>query len=184
MRRTEVGLALTSVAMMLMVTACAGPDQVSSPASTDMTSTASQSSPPPGGIYLGPVKSAVDYRQSGVTLSPPGDVTPKISWETAYETCTTGASVCLPGAGPTITLALATSSAAGTAQSDGSITPLMNNALVYVLTWTNEPCIPKGGPPRPSGAASPTPQPCTLLAFVDANSGAALYGSEGPGAGS
>ena len=181
MRRTEVGLAFTFVAMMFMVTACAGPDQVSSPVSTGSTSTDSQGSTPSTGLYLGPLKSAVDLSRTGVTLSPPGDVAPKVSWETAYATCTTGASVCLPGVEPTITLALATSQGTGTQQPDGTLTPLMKDTLIYVFTWTNEPCIPKGGPPRPSGAPGPTPQPCTLLAFMDANSGAALYGSEGPG---
>ncbi len=184
MKATRVGLVLTSVAMVLMATACAGINQASSFASTVPTSTASQSSTPVAGIYQGPAKATVDYMTAGVTVSSPGAVTPKVSWQAAYDTCTAGESVCLNGVAPTITLALATSTAAGTAQSDGSMTPLMKDTLVYVMTWTNEPCIPKGGPPVPSGAATPTPQPCTLLAFVDANTGAALYGAEGPKVGS
>jgi hypothetical protein len=170
--------------MVLMATACAGTNQASSFGSTGPTSTASQSSAPVAGIYQGPAKATVDYKAAGVTVTPPGTITPKVSWQAAYDTCTAGKSVCLNGVDPTITLALATSTAAGTAQSDGSMTPLMKDTLVYVMTWTNEPCTRKGGPPAPSGAATPTPLPCTLLAFVDANSGAALYGAEGPQVGS
>lgn len=172
------------VALALMVTACASP--TSSSAVAGPSRTVNHSVAPAIGIYLGPSTAPLDYKAAGIATIPPGSLTPAIAWQTAYDNCATGAAVCLDGVDPTITLVLATSPDAGTALPDGSIDSLMKNTLVYVMKWTNEPCIPKGGPPRGPGqvAVAPTPRPCTLLSFVDANSGKVLYGVEGPLVGS
>ncbi len=62
---------------------------------------------------------------------------------------------------PTVTLARATSPQAGTARPDGSIDPLMDATLVYVLHWTGMMCLPVGPLHYPATAtgtpATPTP---------------------------
>lgn len=83
---------------------------------------------------------------------------------------------------PTVTLARATSPQAGTARPDGSIDPLMDATLVYVLHWTGMMCLPVGPlhyPPTATGTPA-TPAPCDALSFVDANTGAELYGASYP----
>lgn len=131
--------------------------------------------------YSGPITTAVRYENSGISLTVPtanesGLAT--TSWSDAYANCMTGAAVCDTTSAPTITLADATVDKAGTAAADGSIIPLMTNALVYVVSWTGVPCAPIGGPP------GSTPQKqldsCTLLNLVDAKSGDVLYSVRSP----
>jgi nitrogenase subunit NifH len=55
----------------------------------------------------------------------------------------------------------------------------MNKTLVYVITWTGVTCVRAGGPPEPPGAAVAIDS-CTLLNFIDANSGTVLYSVSGP----
>jgi hypothetical protein len=174
------------VLVLMLLSACARPGGVSSAATVGSINTLNQSDVPIASMYLGPITASFDYKNVNILVTPPGALTPGISWQKAYDTCASGESVCLPGVNPIITLALATSPTAGSALPDGSIDPLMNNTLVYVMKWVNEPCVPKGGPPRGPGevAISPTPLPCTLIAFVDATSGKNIYGTEGPEIGS
>ena len=80
-----------------------------------------------------------------------------------------------------MTLALVTTTAAGTAGPNGSIHPLINHALTYVMTWTGVPCADSGGPPRPSGAPPATVEHrlCQLVDFVSAHTGMYEYAIEG-----
>ncbi|HEY8728107.1 MAG TPA: hypothetical protein VIL94_00885, partial [Acidothermaceae bacterium] len=95
----------------------------------------------------------------------------------AYAVCAQGSPGCTPLKGPTITLALVTTPNAGNANSDGSIAPLLNHSLTYVLTWDDVEC-PVGGP---AGASlNPTPQSgCTAVNYVDANTGQSVYAYDG-----
>ena len=147
------------------------------------SSHASGSSPtaPPSATYTGPISAPIKYQNAGITLEPPGSsVQPKASWSDAYtKGCSSGDAICSTSSGPTISLALATSPQAGQANTDGSINPLMNKTLVYVITWTGVTCVRAGGPPEPPGAAVAIDS-CTLLNFIDANSGTVLYSVSGP----
>ena len=85
--------------------------------------------------------------------------------------CAKAAPGCTPLKGPTITLALVTSPQTPAPQnSDGSLTPLMNRSLTYVLTWDG--CRARSV--RPAGASNRRPtsaSTCTTVNYVDANTG-------------
>jgi hypothetical protein len=131
--------------------------------------------------YSGPITTAVRYDNSGITLTVPAADAAALattSWSDAYANCLSGAAICDTTSAPTITLANATVDKAGTAAADGSLIPLVTNALVYVVSWTGVPCAPTGGPP----GATPAKEldSCTLLNLVDAKSGDVLYSVESP----
>jgi hypothetical protein len=79
-------------------------------------------------------------------------------------------------------LALVIATAAGTAGPSGSLKPLINNALTYVIEWTGVPCMSSGGGPQPSGStqAAATATVCRLVDFVSAATGTYLYAFESP----
>jgi hypothetical protein len=55
----------------------------------------------------------------------------------------------------------------------------MKDTLVYVITFVNVPCAPVGPPPQ----ATPSPTTtyfCTIMNFVDADTGKMLYAVESP----
>jgi hypothetical protein len=132
--------------------------------------------------YDGPIKTAVRYDNSGISLTVPTAAVAALattSWSDAYANCLSGAAICDTTSAPTITLANATVDKAGTAAADGSLIPLVTNALVYVVSWTGVPCAPTGGPPG-STATAQKPDSCTLLNLVDAKSGNVIYSVESP----
>lgn len=137
----------------------------------------------PAATYIGSIKRDINYSGQGITLNIPlASDTPTTSWTAAYANCLTGDAVCQVGVAPVISLALVTTKNAGEHQPDGSTKPLLNNTLAYVLQWSNEPCVPTGGPPV-QGTNSPAPRPtssCTVLNFVDADSSKVVYSVEGP----
>ncbi len=79
-------------------------------------------------------------------------------------------------------LALVTTTDAGTAGPSGSLKPLINNALTYVIEWTGVPCLSSGGGPQPSGStqAPATPTACRFVDFVSAATGTYLYAFDSP----
>jgi hypothetical protein len=129
----------------------------------------------PPARYMGAITEPVLY--TGVVLEPPTTTQVGVSWTQAYANCLTGDAVCDARTGPTISLARATVSGVGEALPDGSVDLLLNERLVYVLTWTGVPCLPVGPPGR---HPSPTAVPCTLLNFVDASTGDVVHSMQGP----
>ena len=132
--------------------------------------------------YTGPITAPVRYAEPGITLAvPPSTPPPRISWSDAYNTCFSGHAQCDKTRTATVSLASVTIDRAGKIAPDGSIIPLLKNALVYVVSYTGVPCAPAGGPPR---LATPTAAVaqffCTILNFVDAKSGAVAYTVESP----
>lgn len=116
--------------------------------------------------------------EAGITLGVPevgavAAITPNAAY---VDSCSTDG-VCDKGSSPTIQLAVATDPNAGQDSVGGSLTPVMDHTLAYVLTWTNVPCAPAGA----RVGATPTPTTCTLVDFVDANTGKTLYGLQQSG---
>jgi hypothetical protein len=116
--------------------------------------------------------------EAGITFDlPAAGAVATITPNQAYVDSCTRDGACDKGSAPTIQLAAVTDPDAGQASVGGSITPVMDHTLVYVLTWTNLPCLPAGAPV----GATPTPTTCTLVDFVDANTGKTLYGLDQSG---
>ena len=125
--------------------------------------------------YAGRIPNAVSYGgDTGIRLAvPPNGLSPAVSWEEAVSNCST----CAAGAPMSVSLALATELQAGRANPDGSIMPVMDKTLVYVVSQSLE-CRaagPAGATPAVSGTYA-----CVRLSFVDARTGKALYAVDGP----
>jgi hypothetical protein len=72
----------------------------------------------------------------------------------------------------------------GAIQPDNSVKPTWQEVPAWVMSWSNQPCHAMGGAPAPGSTARPSSlgNVCTLLVFVDANSGRYLESyEEGPG---
>ena len=183
---TRVGAAALGLAVMA-AGGCAAPGPTTSLLPTDATSPPQVLTPTPtaaatGARYLGPLTSPVTYAGGDFKLVSPGRAVPRKPWTASLLVCRHSHPRCVEqGHAPTITLARATSPHAGASRRDGSIKPLMNAALVYVLHWTGLRCMPVGPVPAPD--TTPTqriPSPCDALRFVDANTGTELYGEDYP----
>jgi hypothetical protein len=127
--------------------------------------------------FVGALVAPREY--GGVALTaPPANETAAVSWRTAYATCD---SMCSGVPPTTISLALATSPAAGHINPDGSISPLMKHTLVYVIVATGVPCRPVGpiSIQRAKSSRSDLTM-CTNVSFVDAQTAQVLYGVSGP----
>lgn len=118
---------------------------------------------------------------SGITLSPPGTLDPAVSHDAAYELCMNGVADCDPGQPSSIQLALASDSGSGQLDTSGNLVPLMDDTLVWAISWLGISCPPgSGGPavtPSPDGnAPAASIQPlCDKIAFVDASSGKFIF---------
>jgi hypothetical protein len=131
--------------------------------------------PAPAGLapahYSGPLRSPMTYAGLGIALRPPAVLTPPMNWEQAYvAACGHGEALCQPDQSPTIALADAT---------------LTNSSVrvanpVYVMTYTNVPCVPTG-PVPPSWSTVPpvTPSLCLEISLIDATTGRFAYGASG-----
>ena len=116
---------------------------------------------------------------SGITLSPPGNVFPGTTADAAYQLCLTpGGADCRPGTPTTIQLALIT---------DTSSTLVKPGTLVWVMGWLGvTTCTPSLGPVgrNQPGNQSPVATPgqplCDAYTFIDAQSGKFIFGYEGP----
>jgi hypothetical protein len=129
----------------------------------------------PPAIYAGPITSPVRYDNAGIVLEVPATTTVGVTWSQAYENCRTGEAVCDTSHSPTISLARATTLASGEAGADGSITPAVNDQLVYVIAWNDAIC------PAPAGPAHNTENagPCQIVDLIDAASGRVLFSVHG-----
>ncbi len=130
--------------------------------------------------YVGPITRAVSYPEAGISLQkPPSSSQPSVSWETAFQSCSTGKARCDAGSSVTISLALATETQAGQANPDGSINPVMDHALVYVISQSGVSCTPVG-PARGTTTTFVT-YSCTMLNFIDARTDKVLFIVSSPG---
>jgi hypothetical protein len=135
----------------------------------------------PAAIYAGAVTANVEYADGGIILKvPPTSANARASWSDAYvASCMSGDAICDVGKKPMIFLAVATIGIAGEAQKDGSLRPVVEDKLVFVMQYTNVPCT-GSGPPRRKERTTPTMSFCTVLNFIDADSGRVLYSVQGP----
>ncbi len=116
--------------------------------SPDQTTTTSEL-PTPG--YAGAITAPISYGDTGISLAvPPSSSQPSVSWEAAFQNCSTHQAICSPSSPITISLASATEKQAGQQNADGSLVPIMDNTLVYVISQSAVPCRPVG-PARPTG---------------------------------
>jgi hypothetical protein len=96
--------------------------------------------------------------------------------------CLSGVADCNPDTPTEVQLALATDTQYAQADSNGNLTLLVHNTLVWAISWLGIPC-PRGngGPvvtPSTAGAdatMAPTQTLCDKVAFVDARSGKFIY---------
>jgi hypothetical protein len=109
--------------------------------------------------------------EEGITFDVPtaGALTTATPNEAYVDSCSTDGD-CDKGSAPTIQLAVVTDPNSGQLSAGGSLTPVMDHTLAYVLTWTNLPCAPAGA----VVGATPTLTTCTQVDFVDANTGKTL----------
>ena len=133
----------------------------------------------PAATYLGPITARIEYETAGIFLDVPASVDVGVSWSYAYSSNCPGEAVCHLDRGPTIVLAEATSTSPAEVQGDGSLKPLMQKTLVYVIKWTEVPCAPLGPMVDGRSASPPAIYSCTALTFVDALSGTVLFSVEG-----
>jgi hypothetical protein len=142
----------------------------------------------PALTYTGTIVASQELKYDGILLQSPSVLnsatssTPLMSAVSAYRSCLTSAAVCGRSAGGTISLGVVTISGSGTSNSDGSMTPLEVRRLNYIATWPNESCAPVGPTISPGSTIEPAPSPqkCTLTAYIDANTGSPVYSTEGP----
>lgn len=160
----------------------------------------------PTAEYRGPITQPAYLQQAGIEMTVPTG-SPAVTWKQAYQACQTGDAVCDVTATPIITLAAVTARDAGEAGVGGTIVPLMDKTLAYVITQMGVTCAPVGPPPGASGGTSPVGPPppgsstessadrmpetagqrsspgsmsCTVINFVDAATGKVLYSVQGP----
>lgn len=183
----KIGTTVITMSACALLSACASSAAGTSSVISTLPSVSATSSPPPSGIepvYLGPVSSIQRLDGGDVIVSPPdASETANASWRTAFQMCSDGTGVCTDSSIPSIALGDVTTEAAGSAGPNGTIIPLINNSLTYVVRWDKVPCPPSAGPADESSSSSPSDQPaklCTLIDLVDANSGQYVYAFEGP----
>jgi hypothetical protein len=133
-------------------------------------------------VYDGPLSSPLTYPNLGIDLTPVSGTTagPLISWQNALARCDTGEAICDPHSTGTVTLAQATTSRTGYPNADGSVRPLVNGSLVYVIRFNGVTCVPTG--PNSGSTASRTPgaKVCTVINLIDARTGAVLFIADSP----
>jgi hypothetical protein len=188
-------LALAAVAVVALLAGCAssgaggGPVVSATTPTPTQTSTASPSalptapntstptsSPSAAPRYIGAITRSVEVASFRYYPPRPG-TQPAISWRQAYATCQQRASVCTPGTGPIISLALVSSNVTGKMDAHGQLKPTFNKTLTYVLTWANFRCDIYDN--VPNATSGPRPAKCTARTFVDAMSGRQLYSMQG-----
>lgn len=119
--------------------------------------------------FLGRLTHRYEFLQT--TIAPPGDAEPAINWPQAFAACRSRfGPACGSNGGPDISLAVVSSPTPAQVQPDGTTRPLLHGTLSYVMTWTDEHCVPSG-PVQPAGSPAPATLRCILVAFVDAHTG-------------
>jgi hypothetical protein len=136
--------------------------------------------------YWGPITGP--YNGEGLHLVPPASgVTPRVTWQDAARPCSrsTGTNNCAAQTIPEdVFLAVGTDTNSGQIGPGGSITPALDNTLIYVIAETFSCASPPGGASGPGTTTPTTTTPrvysCVLFDFVDADTGRGLLGMEGP----
>jgi hypothetical protein len=159
---------------MVAGTTASGPPTATMP--TVVASASSLGPPPPGfppATSFSTLTVPEIMSEEGITFDvPKAGTRAAVKPNEAYvDSCSTDGG-CDTGSAPTIQLAVVTDPNSGQVSVGGSLTPVMDHTLAYVLTWTNLPCVPAGAPV----GVTPTQTTCTLVDFVDANTGKTLYG--------
>jgi hypothetical protein len=177
----------TCVAAALLGAACSGGSAKQAAPPTNVTSTTSRSLV--AFVDDGPLTAARVYSNGLTTLLPPPvGIEPGVTASQAYE-ARRGFPWKHEPAQPHLVLAKATIFDYGQAHNNGTVTPFVDNRLVWVVTFDNVPRSAIGGPggPAPRRGVTTTTAPATaersrgtVLVFVDAHTGAALD-SEGFG---
>ncbi|MEP6798485.1 MAG: hypothetical protein ABI890_10070 [Lapillicoccus sp.] len=140
--------------------------------------------PPPASTGSGqssPVVISADgtrtWPEADVVLEPAGDRRPTLSSSAALAAYC-AREECSSRGTAQVDLGLGTTRGSGTARPDGSISPLVDRALVYALQWETTTCSPSHTPGPPSSTPLPPPLPsstCVGVALVDADTGATLF---------
>jgi hypothetical protein len=130
--------------------------------------------------YNGPITQDDSDASTGISLTvPPTDAEPTLSWQRAVALCFSGAGICNRAAGTIrVSLAVGYDPQSGDLLPDGSIEPVMNHNLLYVLAQSVGPCA-HPGPPGASTRPSTYPS-CMSLSFVDAHTGKGATAVSGP----
>ena len=135
--------------------------------------------------YWGPITGP--YRDGGgLQLATPGSgVTPRVTWQEAALPCnrSTGINNCAAQTIPEdVFLAVGTETNSGQTGPGGSIIPVMDSTLVYVIAETFSCPSPPGGPSGTPTSPTTTPRfySCVSLDFVDADTGRGLLGMDSP----
>lgn len=191
----KLRLALAAIcAGSTVLSACASVDkqeEASAISSTAVTFSPSSAVTLPGSTtttlsdepeYLGRVTSIQRLDGGDIVVSPPtASQTPKASWQTAFGVCSDGTGVCVDSSLPVISVGDVITKATGDAGANGTIIPLVNNSLTYILRWDNVVCPPSAGPTElNSDSTTAEKKTCTLIDLVDAESGKYVFAFEGP----
>lgn len=121
-----------------------------------------------GAITGSPLSAARTIPDTGITLSPPGTMTPAVSADRAYDLCRTHVADCDTGAPTAVELALMT---------DTGSNMVAKDTLVWMFSWLrSDRCLfSGGGNPAPNTPAI-TPKPiCDKFAFIDARTDAFYF---------
>jgi hypothetical protein len=134
--------------------------------------------------YWGPITAADSDDQDLQLAVPPVDAKPTIPWQQAAEPCnvTTGTNNCArPTIAEDVFLASGTEFNSGDEASGGSIVPVMDHTLVYVIAENLGACLSAvpAGPASPPTTATDAVHDCIYLDFVDANTGRSLFAMDG-----
>jgi hypothetical protein len=170
-----------ATSMALALAACGRPERsATSPAPKSPSVSATQKT---NALiaFIGPVRSREVWDGGTVIMDPPavGD-RPTVSVDAVLATCKSNQSVCGPAdAVVHVAYGRATSPGTGTNLANGATDPLMKNRLVYEMSWTGVQCPIKAHLTGSTETFVLPSSTCTLVSWVDARSGNALYSLSG-----
>lgn len=124
-----------------------------------------------GPISGSPLSAVRTIPDTGITLSPPGTMTPTVSADRAYDLCRTHVADCDPGAPTAVELAVMT---------DTGSNMVANDTLVWVFSWLGSGgCVFSGGGNPAPNTPAVTPKPiCDKFAFIDARTDSFYFTNE------
>jgi hypothetical protein len=124
-----------------------------------------------GTITGTPLSAVRTIPDTGITLSPPGSMTPTVSADRAYDLCRTHVADCDSGAPTAVVLALMTDTGSNIVEP---------NTLVWVFSWLGSSgCFFSGGGNPAPNTPAVTPKPiCDKYAFIDARTATFYFTNE------
>lgn len=124
-----------------------------------------------GQITGAPLSTQRAIPDAGITLSPPGSMSPSVSADRAYDLCRTHVADCDSGVPSAIELALMT---------DTGSNMVEPNSLVWVFSWLGSSgCFfSGGGNPAPNTPAVTSKPTCDKVAFIDARTNTFYFTNE------